>query len=169
MFGWTLALLCFYFFLNGKGVLPFPVVYLQCRVQLPSNRTVPMFEDGDSRVSQQLASQWHWLLFSYFFKIKFGHQVSTYIPSSLISFFTQAQHPHTSLPLQLKRWAWVWSVHSETTTAWVSSPSPPAWPSRGSTRECFCLPAAFIHVGYSLFWPSHQSNLTFFSFNLLSL
>lgn len=63
MFGWTLALLCFYFFLNGKGVLPFPVVYLQCRVQLPSNRTVPMFEDGDSRVSQQLASQWHCCFF----------------------------------------------------------------------------------------------------------
>lgn len=94
MFGWTLALLSFYFFLTEKGVLD-----LQCRVRLPSNKTVPMFEDAIQKLSQQLASQWHCLLFSYFFKIKFVHQGSTHIPLSLVvSFSTQAQHPHTSPP-----------------------------------------------------------------------
>lgn len=127
------------------------------------------------KASQQLTSQWHWLLISYFLQdSKRTSEVTACPPEVLCRSFSLGTAPtHESPPskwsslfgkFQLKCWEWVWfsPFWGHHSLGFLTCPS--AWPSWGSARECSCLPAASVRVGCSLFWSSQQNNPTLLFF-----
>ena len=111
-------------------------------------------------------------LFLIFCRIQSGPQRSPHVPLSLlVALSPWAQHPHMSphqasdhLCLESSSWEWVWfsPFWGQNSLGFLTCPS--AWPSWDSARECSCLPAAFVHVGCSLFWSSQQNNPTLLFF-----